>query len=86
MFTHYVMHDATVLAWSSCRCLATRNHYVGQEVLPPSPIGVRMSDIQNKRAALRDLYGDAWKAKVDKMPEKQVIALYFKFKEEGKIK
>lgn len=43
------------------------------------------NDIQVKRAALRGLYGDAWKAKVDKMSDKQIIAIYLKFKSEGRI-
>lgn len=45
-----------------------------------------MNDIQQKRIAIRDLYGPAWKARVDKMSDQQVIALYLKFKKEGKIK
>lgn len=45
-----------------------------------------MSDIQQKRIALRGLYGPGWAKKVDKMPDNQVIALYLKFKKEGKIK
>jgi hypothetical protein len=45
-----------------------------------------MNDIQQKRNAIRDLYGPAWKARVDKMSDKQIIALYLKFKNEGKIK
>jgi hypothetical protein len=44
------------------------------------------SDIHIKRAALRGLYGDAWKAKVDKMSDAQIVAIYLKFKSEGKIK
>lgn len=43
-------------------------------------------DVEIKRAALRGLYGDSWKARVDKMSEAQIIAIYFKFKKEGKIK
>lgn len=39
-----------------------------------------------ERLALRDLYGDSWRARVDKMKDAQVIALYLKFKREGKIK
>jgi hypothetical protein len=30
--------------------------------------------------------GQIWKAKVDKMPNSQIIALYLKFVHEGKIK
>lgn len=44
------------------------------------------NDIQQKRLALRGLYGPDWAKRVDKMPDKQVIALYLKFKSEGKIK
>lgn len=44
------------------------------------------ADVEIKRLALRGLYGDRWKARVDKMSEAQVIALYLKFKKEGKIK
>lgn len=45
-----------------------------------------MDDIQKKRIAIRDLYGPAWAKRVDKMSDSQVIALYLKFKNEGKIK
>lgn len=45
-----------------------------------------MNDIQLKRTVLRDLYGPSWKDKVDKMSDAQVVAIYFKFKEEGKIR
>lgn len=45
-----------------------------------------MNDINNKRTVLRDLYGPGWKAKVDKMTDSQVIAIYLKFTKEGKIK
>lgn len=86
MFTHYARHSDAYFAWSSCHCDANRTHFIGEEVHRPTPIGVFMSDIQNKRQALRDLYGDSWKAKVDKMPDTQIVALYLKFKREGKIK
>lgn len=43
------------------------------------------NDIQQKRLAIRGLYGPAWQARVDKMSDNQVIALYLKFKNEGKI-
>lgn len=45
-----------------------------------------MNDIQQKRMAIRGLYGPGWAKKVDKMSDKQVLALYLKFKLEGKIK
>lgn len=45
-----------------------------------------MSDIQIKRATLRTLYGPSWAAKVDKMSDAQVIAIYLKFTEKGIIK
>lgn len=38
-----------------------------------------------KRAAIRALYGDQWKAKVDKMSDAQVVAVYLKFKSQNKI-
>ena len=38
-----------------------------------------------ERNLLRNLYGDDWKKKVDKMSDKQVIAIYLKFKKEGKV-
>lgn len=38
-----------------------------------------------QRAAIRALYGPDWKAKVDKMSDKQVVAIYLKFKRENKI-
>ena len=41
---------------------------------------------QKERAAIRNLYGDEWRKKVDKMPDGQVLAVYFRFKREGKIK
>lgn len=44
------------------------------------------NDIHLKRTALRGLYGPSWKAKVDKMSDTQVIAIYLKFKDKGIIK
>lgn len=38
------------------------------------------------RLELLKCYGAEWQSKVRKMPDKQVIALYLKFKREGKIK
>ena len=45
-----------------------------------------MPVIEVMRAALRDLYSANFAAKVDKMTDSQVIAIYLKFKEEGKIR
>jgi len=41
---------------------------------------------QQMRAALRNLYSQNFARKVDKMSDAQVVALYLKFKEEGKIR
>lgn len=38
-----------------------------------------------KRAAIRALYGADWKARVDKMSDNQVVAIYLKFKSQNKI-
>lgn len=43
-------------------------------------------DQRQMRIELRKFYGTQWASKVDKMSDKQVIALYLKFKKEGKIK
>jgi hypothetical protein len=40
----------------------------------------------SERQALKSLYGKQWAARVDKMSDQQVIAIYLKFKSEGKIK
>ena len=45
-----------------------------------------MSDTYLKRDKLRNLYGESWKYKVDRMSDEQVIAIYLKFLKEGKIK
>lgn len=45
-----------------------------------------MSDTNQKRQALRALYGEAWKKRVDKMSEAQVVAIFLKMQREGKIK
>lgn len=45
-----------------------------------------VSDIEQKRAAVSAAYGRVWAMKVSRMSDEQVIALYFKFKEAGKIK
>lgn len=88
MFTHFVKFSETPMAWSSCRCLSERNHFVGEEVYPPrpTPLGVKMHDMEKKRNVLRNMYGPGWKAKVDKMPDTQVVAIYRKFQAEGKIR
>ena len=38
------------------------------------------------RIELRKFYGPQWASRVDRMSEKQIVALYLKFKKEGKIK
>lgn len=38
-----------------------------------------------ERNLIRNLYGEQWKKKVDKMSDHQVIAVYKRFKREGKI-
>lgn len=92
MFTHYVKHDVNVLAWSSCRCDAEWNHFVGEELhiprsLPPTPIGLHMSDINAKRQAVASAYNsDSWRLKVKAMKDAQVVALFLKFRSEGKIR
>ena len=55
---------------------------VGQQ---PWKEGSVMTDYE-MRQALKTLYGPSWRAKVDKMKEPQVLALYLKWKAEGKIK
>jgi hypothetical protein len=41
--------------------------------------GKSMTDIQQKRAYVSDLYpGPRWKGKVQKMPDAQVIAIYLR--------
>lgn len=45
-----------------------------------------MSNMYNERKALKTLYGKSWAAKVDKMSDMQVLAIYRKFRSEGKIK
>ena len=39
-----------------------------------------------KRATLRTLYGPQWAAKVDKMSDAQMLAIYLKFQSKGIIK
>jgi hypothetical protein len=39
----------------------------------------------NERAALKKLYGRVWAARVDKMSDAQVIAIYRKFQAEKKL-
>lgn len=44
-------------------------------------------EIEQKRTAIREVYrhSASWKDKVDKMSTAQVIAIYLRFKREGKI-
>lgn len=37
------------------------------------------------RRAIRTVYGMQWRAKVDKMSDAQVVAVYLKFKSQNKI-
>lgn len=82
---HIAWFDRSIFAGHSCWCNQNKNHLVGEEKYP-SPSEVHMSDIENKRQALMKLYGPSWAAKVKTMPNAQVVALYFKFKNEGKIR
>lgn len=43
-------------------------------------------NINQKRARIREFYGEQWKRKVDKMTDAQVAAVFLKFLLEGKIK
>lgn len=43
------------------------------------------NDTWKERNLIRNLYGEAWKKKVDKMSDQQVIAVYMKFKREGRV-
>lgn len=43
-------------------------------------------DSNQMRLRLMDMYGPSWKAKVQKMSNNQVLAVYRKFQQEGKIK
>lgn len=41
---------------------------------------------QEKRTTIRAVYKTAsWQEKVDKMSDQQVVAIYMKFKSEGKV-
>lgn len=42
--------------------------------------------IQEMRNRVRRVYGMVWAKKVDAMSDTQVVALYYKFVKEGKIK
>lgn len=46
-----------------------------------------MSGIYQMRELIKRAYSpsNTWPAKVDKMPESQVIAIFFKLKRQGKI-
>lgn len=39
----------------------------------------------NERAALKKLYGPSWAARVDKMSDAQVVAIYRKFQAQKKL-
>lgn len=41
---------------------------------------------QMEREAVKKIGGSAWRAKVDKMPDNQITAIYIRLKSEGKIK
>lgn len=44
-------------------------------------------DIVGMRQKIQDAYSsDSWKQKVKRMPNDQIIAIYYKFKRAGKIK
>lgn len=44
-------------------------------------------DDQQKRAAIYAVYNtDSWHQKVTEMSDRQVLAIYMKFKAEGKVK
>jgi hypothetical protein len=45
-----------------------------------------MSDMEIKRTYLKSLYGGTrrWRKQVDKMPDKQVVAIYLKEKQKPK--
>lgn len=45
-----------------------------------------MSVEQMRESILKAYSTDSWKAKVKKMEESQVIAIYYKFLREGRIK
>lgn len=43
--------------------------------------------VEQMRARVREVYpGAVWKEKVSHMPDNQIIALYYKFRNEGKIR
>lgn len=43
-------------------------------------------DVEIKRAAVKEVYSSvSWKHKVDGMSAQQVIAIYIRFKNEGKL-
>jgi hypothetical protein len=46
-----------------------------------------MNDISRKRELIKRAYSPSltWPIKVDKMPDTQVIAIFFKLKKQGKI-
>lgn len=46
-----------------------------------------MADANKEREEVKNAYGnsESWAAKVDKMSDAQVIAIYYKFRAQGKI-
>lgn len=42
--------------------------------------------VEQMRATLKKLYGISWRNTVDNMPDYQVIAVYKRFLEQGKLK
>ena len=77
---HYVIHSVDPMAWVSCSCGASRTHYLGED---PD----MANDIQQKRLAISSVYNTlTWRNKVKSMSDAQVVAIYMRFKNEGKIK
>jgi hypothetical protein len=90
-FNHFVIISAIPMAWESCHCKATVTHYRGEE-RGDIPVafyanlreGVQM-DVKHMRVELSKLYGAPWKARVAKMKDNQVLAVYRRLKAEGKL-
>jgi len=50
-------------------------------------LGGEFVSVRDMRSALRAVYsGASWQEKVDRMPDNQVIAVYYSFQHRGKIK
>lgn len=45
-----------------------------------------MSNVNIMRNNLRSLYGPEWAKKVDKMSDKQIVAIHIRFQKKGIIK